>query len=295
MTLVEESYFTWDSSNELESSGYVKKYDSNNNLIQLDQYDLDEKINSIFLYDEFNRRKSEISLIRRSYGKPGEELKKDYVYNNSGFTVLTYQTKIIDDSYTSEKFKNGGLISVEDYFSDHPKYTTVLLYIEEITKDKSGKIFSIKKHDLKSNLIILDQYSYDVIETLISRYTLNDSQKIITHQILQKFNDDGKIIFEKTIFFENGTESNNEYKEYTYWSDDSYRQIPFCKIKNHHGEEETFQYDSRGNLFEHINNYGERIIYINSYNDFNMLESVIEILIYKDHHTLSSKKTFKYM
>lgn len=292
MKLIEESYHIWNS-NEIETPLYIKKYDDDGKLIYLEEYEIDESSFTSFLYDKTGRLKEELISINRPYGTLGEELKKEYVYNDIGYSILITQLREIHDSSTSEKFK-GGLILPEDYSSEHPKETNRLVCVEEFSLTKSGHVFTVKTHNLTSNSIELKQYEYQENCNCTFYYSLIGTVKKLEKKLVQEFDENKRITLEREIIYNEGSETNTRCVEYTYWKTDDYYQINYKTTKTDDGLEVIEKFDSYGNVLQMTNNYGDRTIYLNEYNEANLLKSSIGINIQNDYHNLSCKRLLKY-
>lgn len=293
MKLIEESYHILDS-NECEIPVYIKKYDEDGKLISLLECEFDESTFTSFHYDKNGRIQEELIYIDRSYGTPVEELKKQYVYNNIGYSIITIQLREIHDTITSEKFKNGALIFPEDYSSKHPKETNRLVFVEEFSLSKEGLVFSVRTNNLISNSIEIKEYEYQENFESIVYYSLIGNEKKLEKEMLREFDNNKSLISEREIVYLNGIESIVNFTEYKYWQTDESNPTKHKTIITSDGTEIIEKYDHYDNLLQITNNLGDRTIYLNEYNEAYLLESSIGVYVRDDYHKLSSKRLLKY-
>ena len=90
MKLIEESYYER-LSDDMDIPVYIKKYNDDGRLIYFEEFQNDESTLTSYMYDNTGRIKEELVVIKRLYGTPGEELKKEYIYNDKGYSIITIQ------------------------------------------------------------------------------------------------------------------------------------------------------------------------------------------------------------
>lgn len=292
MRLIKEHCIEKDS-NGIDSIGYVKLYDNRGNLTYHSEYHTYDGVRTEYFFSENNKITKEKIFIDKSYGDADEEREKIYEYNESGYRILEYQTKIIDDSRTAPQFAKGGLIMPDEIMNKYPRDVNNLLSIEDV-KTVKGKITRRKIFNLISNDTVEIEYQYEN-DLLIREATFEiyKSDKTITREIIKNFNKNKKIISEKIIDYKGSEKLVDEHLIYEYPEIENSRIPEMAIVTNQYGTRTTNYYDNKGNIFQSKNQYSDRTIYINNYNGDALIECV-KVDIHEDSHTLISTTKYFY-